>query len=228
MRTTTLIISMLLICTIAAAQDIQDNPKSPKAKIELGGLYGRAINMDNFKLVGYSTTKVVYGNLRAYVNFNRIQVGIGFETNWIKYNAIANNIAYGSKYNRQDNIPHIVINRLLETGLFSFYGGVMAGYIYYDYKFTTMNFQSNRGESWEYRHSGVVGGLQGGVLININRYVAINTEIAARASERKTVSKHTYTGPIYGQPNIGKQVYGGESSHSLFYIPIMIGLRIRI
>lgn len=205
---------LLFVPHIISARDFSEVDRAPSNKYEISILGGKALDMYyNYNLVGAPWGKTTYGSLSVYRNFNRWQVGLGFETDITIPEQTTNP-------NILNYTPHVLFNSTFEAGQISFYAGIMAGYVQMaPYKSSTLT------SSYESEASGIVGGIQAGILLKVANFMALNFEVGTRASEIKSKSKSISYGNL--GPGVPREI-SSTSGHSYFYMPFKAGFRFRI
>lgn len=205
---------LLFMPFIISAHDFGKANRAPSNKYEISILGGKALDMyNNYNFVNAHWGNTTYGSVRFFRNFNRWQVGLGFETDITvpKQTTNPNTLNY---------TPHILFNSTFEAGQISFYAGIMGGYVQMaPYKSST--FASYH----ESEASGIVGGGQAGILLKVANFMALNFEVGTRISEIKSTSKSINYGNL--GPGVPRERIS-TSSQNHYYIPIKAGFRFRL
>lgn len=204
---------LLLIPFVTLARDFGKADRAPSNKYEISLLGGKALDMkNNYNLVG-APANTTYGSVSFFRNFNRWQVGLGFETDITiqKQTNYPNTVNY---------TPHVLFNSTFEAGQISFYAGLMFGYV----KMAPLKYTSAT-YSTEIEANAIVGGGQAGILLKVADFMALNFEVGTRVSEITYTSNsvsYSTLGP--GVPRETRNKYAIDH----FYIPFKAGFRFRI
>lgn len=213
-----LILLVLLVPYLTAAQDFGRSSKVPEKKFEISLLAGKAMDLTHLpKIIGsVEKSRIYFTGVNVYFNIRRTQLGFGIDLEPTKYDG-------AEKYRIPYVSPHIVINRTLETENFSFYAGGMIGYIRYD----GVEYDAISHAVLEDYGNGIVGGLQGGVIFKLDDYTGLNVELALRGREIKHRYVSDLKGPLYGQPSSQSYIREMEFGRFSYYAPIRLGFRFR-
>lgn len=207
---------VLVHMTVFGREDGQ-NIKVPECKNEISVLGGKALNLEDFKLVNTPYYTYFFSSVCFYRNFNRMQLGIGVEVEPIREKQTKD-------YQLSYFAPHLQLNRTFELQDFSLYAGVMGGY-------AKDNSQHYLGGlfpiSMETKGGGFVGGIQAGALFKLTRFIAINAELAGRAREINYTTVMTMTGNLSGTGQRETLVKTSNYGRSGFYLPFKLGIRVR-
>lgn len=159
-----LLITLLSLSITATAQPNEDTIKSqlhtPEAKNEISILGGQALNLaTDWSRVGQPTHHNYYTGINYYRNFGQWQAGAGLNLEIRTTNPATTHII-------THKTPHLVANHTYELPFFSFYGGIMFGYSFY-------NENSSTGDaifstSYSIKGHGPTGGIQAGTLIKVD------------------------------------------------------------
>ncbi|HEY9177979.1 MAG TPA: hypothetical protein VIN07_09825 [Flavipsychrobacter sp.] len=165
----------------------------------------------NYNFVG-APWKTTYGSVAFYRNFNRWQLGLGFETDITiqKQTNYPNTVNY---------TPYLQFNSTFEAGQISFYAGLMFGYVKMaPYKYSDATY------STEAEASGIVGGGQAGILLKVADFMALNFEIGTRVSNITYIRRNVSYGTL--GPGVPRETRH-EYAQDFFYIPFKAGFRFR-
>lgn len=194
---------LLISSKCISAQDIPKNDQAPQNKYEVSILTGRALNADNFEFYNFANYKLYFNSIHVYQNFNRWQLGVGLDVQLLPLKGRSSIFMY--------HMPNVVINRTAEFDYFSFYAGAALGYVH---------FNSKRFVNSIYGR-GIITGLQTGIIIKFSKVVTVNGQIEGRI--RQVWHKDTDISTI---PKNSDRTLRYNSSQ--IYIPLKIGLRVRI
>jgi|GEM_PF-6615044 len=203
--------------TINATGTGEDN-HTPESKFEISILGGRALNLEDFKLVSTPNETYIFTCLGFYMNFNRTQIGAGLEADPVRNTQT-------KEYRFSYFAPYLMLNRTFEMEDISMYAGVMAGYAKDN---SNYYIGGDFPISMETKGGGFVGGLQAGVLLKVSSFLAINAELAGRIREIKYTTVTTMSGNIAGVPPGESLVRTDTYGRSGFYLPFRLGIRVRI
>lgn len=216
MKKLTLIL-LLASITVNARNSGEDN-HTPESKYEINILAGRGLNLEDFKLINNYYASYYFSNICFYKNFNRLQVGIGVEVEPVRAKQM-------KKVLLSYFAPHLLLNTTYEMEDLSLYAGVMGGFAKDNTSSDQYLTDGVTGTRWETTGSGVVGGLQVGILFKLHKFIALNAELAGRIREMKYTTTTQHFGNIGpGVPPISVSNYGRSS----FYLPFKLGIRVRI
>lgn len=181
--------------------------KAPPHKYELSITSGIALDENfepNFNLYIGNTN-----NISFYKNFKRNQIGIGIDVDIAPENTWLWLVA-----------PHLILNRTIELNKTCYYAGIMAGYA---------SMQHGGMNSFRYYKNtsskGFIAGIQAGMIFDISKHLAINTEACIRYS--KLWNKAQYPiGPIF-LDQTQQSVEVPPMNFTNLYFQCKLGLRYR-
>lgn len=206
----------LLLCMVitlqATAQKPETDSKAPIPKYEVSLLAGRVLGItDNLSNP--------LGSITLYKNFSTWQPGIGVELQLAKGPNATNTFNYVT--------PYVAFNKMKNGENLNYYVGGMIGYTFLKYQDEVYRANFNKIIKNSTTGEGIVGGLQGGIILKIYKFISFNTEFAVRVRRIKKIQESgTYIGsPSSFQSLINKK--STSSSSTDVYLPLSIGLRLR-